>query len=100
MTMNITDDTVVALAENQVSGNLIDGEVAILNLKDGIYYGLNSVGGRVWSLIAERRTVKTLIETLVDEFDVEPERCRAEVLALLDALAKHNLVTVSRDLVE
>ncbi len=99
MAIKLTDDTFVTAAENQVSGNLIDGEVAILNLKDGVYYGLNSVGGRIWSLIQEGKTVKAVIETLVDEFDVDADVCRSEVMALLNALAEHNLVTVDRELV-
>jgi len=92
MAVKITDQTVIVVAENQVSGDLVDGEVAILNLKDGVYYGLNSVGGRVWNLIQEPKTIRTVIDTLLDEFDVDPERCQAEVLALVTVLAERNLV--------
>ena len=41
--------TVVAVSDH-VAGDL-DGEAIILHLGTGIYYGLNSVGTRVWALI-------------------------------------------------
>ncbi|RPI28085.1 MAG: PqqD family protein [Acidobacteria bacterium] len=97
MPFEITDSTVVEVAENQVSGELVDGEIAILNLNDGVYYGLNAVGGRVWRLIQKRETVKGVMDTLLDEFDVEPERCRTEVIALLTTLAERNLVKINGD---
>jgi hypothetical protein len=35
---------------DQVSSDL-KGEVAILDLKAGVYYGLDAVGARVWELL-------------------------------------------------
>ena len=73
--------TVVAATE-QVSADL-DGEMAILNLSNGVYYGLNPVGARVWELVQAPGTVAALCEQLLAEFDVERGRCEQEVLALL-----------------
>lgn len=85
--------TVVKAAANQVSSD-IGGETAILNLKNGTYYGLNPVGTRIWALIQEPCAVESICQTLLAEYDVEPARCEREVLALLQRLAEAGLVEV------
>ena len=46
----INDHSVVVVTKDQVSADL-SGEAAILNLKSGIYYGLDNVGARIWTLV-------------------------------------------------
>ncbi|KPL12125.1 thymidylate synthase [candidate division BRC1 bacterium SM23_51] len=87
-----TQSTVVA-ARDQVSSNL-DGEAAILNLKNGVYYGLDPVGARIWSLIQEPTTVAELRDAIVEEYEVEPDRCERDLLALLRDLAAEGLIEV------
>lgn len=70
----ITLDSVVQASPEQVAANLAD-EVVILNLKDEIYFGLNPLGARIWNLIQTPRTVQDVQDILVEEYDVEPQRC-------------------------
>jgi hypothetical protein len=85
--------TIVVASKDQVSCDL-QGEAAILNLGSGIYFGLNPVGARVWSLIQEPRSVEELREALVKEFEVEPAQCEADILALLQGLLAAGLIDV------
>lgn len=85
--------SVVVAAEGQVSSDL-GGEVAILDLKAGVYYGLDEVGARIWSLIQEPRRVDEVRDTLLEEYEVEPERCEHDLIALLQRLAEEGLVEV------
>ena len=89
--MPFTADSRIVLSDEQVHTTL-GGEAVILGLRDGVYYGLDSVGARVWALIAEPRRVGDLVETIVAEFDVTTEQCQRDVLALLDDLAARGLV--------
>jgi Coenzyme PQQ synthesis protein D (PqqD) len=84
--------TVVA-AEGQVSSDLGD-EVAILDLRGGMYYGLESVGRRIWSLIQEPRTVREIRDIVASEYEVEPERCERDVIELIQRLTDEGLVEV------
>jgi hypothetical protein len=86
------DSTVVA-AEGQVSSEIGD-EVAILDLKAGTYYGLDGVGARVWELVQEPQSVREIWYILLEEYEVEPERCERDLLALLQRLAYEGLVKV------
>jgi hypothetical protein len=54
MRAEIAKTSTVVAAKDQVSCDLA-GEAVILNLKSGIYYGLNPVAARVWSLIQRAR---------------------------------------------
>jgi hypothetical protein len=83
----------VVATKDQVSSDL-GGEVAILNLTAGTYYGLDAVGARIWSLIQEPRTVEEIRDVLVSEYEVEPDRCEGDLIALLRRLADEGLVEV------
>lgn len=96
--INITDKTLISQTATQVSVEL-SGEVIILNLNDGNYYGLDEVGTRVWSLIQEPKTVIQLRDLLMSEYDVEPEQCERELKALLGELADKELVNLQYDAV-
>jgi len=89
----IGERSVVVAAEGQVSSDL-GGEVAILELEAGVYYGLDEVGARIWSLIQEPRSVDEVRDILLEEYEVEPERCQHDLIALLQRLAEEGLVKV------
>ncbi len=90
----ISLDTTVAASKEQASADLGD-EAAILNLKSGVYYGLDAVGARIWALIQTPRTVREVRDTLLEEYDVEADRCGEDLIALLGELAEHDLIDVT-----
>jgi hypothetical protein len=91
--MTLSKQSVVTVAKDQVSCNLGD-EAAILNMKDGIYYGLDPVGTQVWKLLQTPRKIADIHEVLLQEYDVEPERCQSDLLALLEDLLGAGLIEV------
>lgn len=68
--------------------------MAILNLKNGIYYGLDSVGSRVWELVQMPRRFDDLEAALLDEYDVEPERLGADLQGLCKKLVRAGLIEI------
>jgi hypothetical protein len=93
---NIQGETIVVAVQDQVSTN-IEEEAVILNLKDGVYYGLDPVGARIWNLLREPRTVRDVLKILLEEYEVEPQRCEQDLLKLLKELATHRLIEVKDD---
>ena len=59
-----------------------------------MYYGLNDVGAGVWSLVQEPRIVDQIQATILEEYDVDPERGKSDVLVLLQKLADEGLIEV------
>ena len=91
MNSTISERTVVVAAKDQVSCDLA-GEAAILNIKSGVYYGLDPVGARIWNLVQEPRTVVQIQDAITSEYDVEPDRCARDLIGLLERLLEEGLI--------
>ena len=90
------DQSRITLSPDQVSAEL-DGEAVVLNLRDGVYFGLNAVGTRVWTLLKEApRSVEELRRAILDEYAVDFEECDRDLRELLTALEKHGLIHVGQ----
>jgi hypothetical protein len=87
-------ETRLKVAPDVVSRNL-DGEQVILDLKTGVYYGLDEVGTFLWERFASGKTLAQARADLVAEFDVEAGRAAADLSRLVQTLKKRNLVVVS-----
>lgn len=93
MSARLSAQSVVIATPEQVSCSLGD-EAAILNLKNTIYYGLDSVGARVWNLLQQPRSVIELRDTLVEEYAVDAENCEKDLLELLEKMREEGLIQV------
>lgn len=93
MAVLISADSIVVASPQQVSCALGD-ESAILNVSTTIYYGLNSVGTRVWHLLQAPKSVAEIRDALVDEFEVEAGRCERDLLDLLEKMQAEGLIEV------
>jgi len=90
----ITDSATVVVA-GELLHSAFGAETVILSLKDGVYYGLEDVGARIWDLLQRPITVAAIREALVAEYDVEPDRCGHDLRALLGDLAARGLIEVT-----
>ena len=69
-------------------------ELVLLNLRDGVYYGLEDVGARIWQLVQQPVTVAAIRDAVMSEYDVDPARCARDVQSFLRELAGRGLVQV------
>ncbi|HEV2129755.1 MAG TPA: PqqD family peptide modification chaperone [Longimicrobiaceae bacterium] len=72
----------------------VAGQILILSLKDGVYYGLDPVGAQIWELLKEQRTIAELRDEIMRRYEVEAERCAGDVIELLEQMREWNLVEV------
>lgn len=93
MTMTATD--IVVRNDNELLTVEVDGELIGMSVERGACYGLNSVGTRIWELLAEPRSIASLCEQLTGEYEVEQDACLREVLDLVEELRAEGLVSVS-----
>ncbi len=70
----------------------VDGELVALHVDNGTCYGFNATATRVWAMIEEPKRLRELRDALVDEYDVEPGVCEAQLLDLLKDLEGDGLV--------
>jgi len=72
----------------------VGDELVMMSAEKGNYIGLSEVGARVWELIETPKDIETVCAQLENEFEVEPEVCRAEVESFLNELVKHGAVAL------
>jgi hypothetical protein len=88
-------NSVVVASDDQVSCEL-QGEMVVLSLREGEYYGLNSVAAAVWTHIETPQTVVSIRDALLEEFSgVSEEQCTHELLTLLQELAAMELIRIT-----
>jgi hypothetical protein len=85
--------SIVVATSEQVSCPLGE-ESAILNLKNSMYYGMNPVGTRIWTLLKEPRSVEQLRDTLLNEYQVDAALCERDLLDLLGKMKSEGLIEV------
>jgi Coenzyme PQQ synthesis protein D (PqqD) len=93
MDESLRTSSIVVVAKEQVSCPLGE-EAAVLNLKNSVYYGLDSVGARVWTLLQQPRSVGELRDAILSEYEVEARRCEKDLLALLESMRSEGLIEV------
>jgi len=70
----------------------MDGEVVMMSMQRGEYFGLNPVGSRIWELLESPIQIGDLCAQLEREFTIDTARCRAEVLTFTRELLEHGLI--------
>jgi hypothetical protein len=71
----------------------LSGETVLLNLESGVYYGLDTVGTRVWQLLTQGRTIAGVCDTMIEEYDVAAQVLHADVMRLVGELHDRGIVT-------
>ncbi len=87
----LTTDTSVVAVTDQVSAQL-DGETIILTMRDGVYYSVDRIGSRVWSLTASPITLGAVHRTLLDEYEVEADVAWRDLVSLVEDLLRTGLL--------
>lgn len=67
----------------------------MLQLSSGVYFGLDAVGTRIWELLAAPTSLAQLVTSITREYAVEAQRSEQDIVALLNDLDAHGLVTIA-----
>jgi hypothetical protein len=70
----------------------IGDEAVLLNLKTEQYLGLDPVGTRMWAVLQQSASIREAYDKLIDEYEVDAERLRADFDEFVGQLHAHGLV--------
>jgi hypothetical protein len=84
-------DPALRISPDVVAQDLGDGLV-LLNLRTGIYWGLNSTGAVIWRGIENQHAVEKICRQLGAEFEGPQEELASAVHALLSELTREQLI--------
>ncbi|MDX8477190.1 PqqD family protein [Mesorhizobium sp. VK24D] len=96
MHRNPSDHDRVVATGDAVACEFGDG-LALLHLKSNIYYSLNGVGAYIWELIQEPRSILDIRSAMLARYDVDAERCNADVEGLLKGLIEAGLARLHHE---
>lgn len=85
----------VEILESDVVWRDLDGEIVILNLATGYYYGLEGAANDMWRLLVEHRSTEDVIEIMSREYDAPADRLQTDLRALVDDLARRSIVRIA-----
>jgi len=86
------DDRVKLPDDVLVSG--LQAESVLLNLDNERYYGLNEVGTRMLTVLTSSDSIGAAYNSLLDEYQVEAEVLRRDLISTIEQLAKNGLVEI------
>ncbi|HEY6661022.1 MAG TPA: PqqD family protein [Pyrinomonadaceae bacterium] len=92
--MSISFSDRVKIPDDVLISNLQD-ESVILNLDSERYYGLDSVGTRILSVLTTSDSIEGAYNTLIQEYDVDGQLLRQDLLALVEDLVAQGLIEIS-----
>jgi len=72
----------------------VGGDVVILNVEAGVYFGIDGSGSQMWRELAEHGSVEKTLASLQQQLDVAPDELKRDLDDLLDELVQKELVQV------
>ena len=79
---------------DDVMFRILGDEAVILNVGSGVYFGLDTVGTRMWQLMSEHGSTDKVVATMLNEYEVEEAQLRADLDKLIEQLSEKGLVKV------
>jgi Coenzyme PQQ synthesis protein D (PqqD) len=73
----------------------LDKEAVLLNVETERYFGLDETGTRMWQLVTAAPSVEVAYRQLLDEYDVQDEQLRQDLVGLLSRLVENGLIQIA-----
>lgn len=88
----VTLETILNRDPDLVSADM-DGDLVMMSVDNGAYYGISGVGPRIWELLEQTTTIKEIVKVITAEFEVDEERAQTDALAFAEQLVEMGLVS-------
>ena len=74
----------------------MDGEIVMLSIEQGEYFGIGGVGTLVWELLDEPVSIGALCDVICSKFDVDEARCQADMLSFVNEMVQNKAVFLQK----
>jgi hypothetical protein len=74
---------------------LIENETIIVSPQEGLARVLNESGSRIWELLDANTTIRDIIDRIILEFEISPEKAQQDVLDFLQELQSKKMVEIN-----
>jgi len=90
----IASTTIVSRSPSVLTAE-VDGEIVMMSVKQGRYFGLNDIGSDIWKRIEPPCSFATLIEGLAADYEADRATIRIDVKNLLGHMVEHDVVRLT-----
>ena len=73
----------------------VDGEIVMMSIEQGRYFGLDDIGSDIWKRIEQPCSFASLIDRLAADYDADRATIAADVHALLGRMAAQDVVKLA-----
>jgi len=84
-------DHIVMQSDGFLASNMNDEKV-MMSVESGKYYNLGSIGGRIWELIESPTSVRQVVTSLREEYEIDQDACERQVLSFLQTMLTEKLI--------
>jgi hypothetical protein len=91
----IIDSQMLIEKSNDVIVSNMGTEKVMLSIANGKYYNLGELGGDIWELLNEPKSLNQLTFELIEMYEIDEVQCKVDVLAFLEHLLKEELIKCS-----
>lgn len=77
---------------DNVLGEVVEGELVLLNADSGEYFGLNRTGTRIWELLGELEELDRVQNALIQQYPVDAAVLRRDLESLVAELQRAGLL--------
>ncbi len=78
-----------------IASEVVDGELVVLQLDDGLYYGLDRMGTQIWTRLVAGQCVGDVVAELAQRYPDEPREKLSEDLVTLATKLVNSRLLVS-----
>lgn len=82
------------MVSRHVKDVVIDGQAVLMDLRTGMYFGLDEVGTAIWQLIPDASNGAAIVERLAPDYDVTLAVLAADVDRFLCDLKQRELIAL------
>jgi len=72
----------------------VDGEMVLLDMNSENYFGLDKVGCDIWQTLQEHKSLQAVYDTMLENYDVEPERLEKDLQEFIKQLKEAGLIQI------
>ncbi len=73
----------------------VDGEIVMMSIEQGRYFGLDDIGSDIWKRIEQPCSFAALVDALAADYEAERGTIAADVTALLTQMAEQDVVRLA-----
>ena len=85
------DATIISRSPSVLTAE-VDGEIVLMSIERGRYFGLDHIGSDIWKRIEPPCSFAILVDLLAANYEADRATIVSDVKSLLGHLAKHNIV--------